>query len=358
MRKFISIFMALALFVTVFSGCASSPQSSSEYKKLTASLIDKYLTAAYGALENANEKMGGEYDEDAIGDAKKSLEKELKTADDYLNQIEKLNPPSSMRDFHEDLLSLVERVRAVEESTLEAFSAEDEDEFQKGMKKANSSMEKLMNKAQKFIGEEDNDWLMEKLQDGEFMELINSSSGVVSQSRVTSANQTAKYIKYQIATFIDTADTYGYGMKYKSSNVDILEILVDSAGNWSVTGINSDHFKANGDTPWSDAGGITASSDRADANNNPAALMLLDLASAFPSITRTSIYAVLVGGQNCTFVAYTADTDITGELAAEVSGMVGSDGTPTSTAAWNGKTAGISAHNGYVVGTSPIVGLG
>ena len=191
--------------------------------------------------------------------------------------------------------------------------------------------------------------------------LVPTLLGVVTRSRVTSADSTASSIKTQIDTFLSQADTDGYGMKGVSSYIDQLVISVDAAGKWTINGITPDHFKkragSSADIAWGGTGTATAG-DAKTTDMDPSNLFALHMADSFPNMKRTSIYAVLVGGKNCTFVAYTADTadDITTDVTTDNLVDVAT-GDPAKTSAWDSHNAGIGSANGYTIGTSPKVGL-
>lgn len=195
--------------------------------------------------------------------------------------------------------------------------------------------------------------------------LVPTLLGVVTKSRVTSANSTAASIKTAIDSFLTDADADGYGMKAVSTNVDKLTASVDGTGKWEVTLENAaDHFKkrstSNGEVAWeASVNGVTAGTARNSANGGTG-LLAQSLADTFPDMKRTSFVAYLVGGQNCVFVVYTADTSAVTELEAEITGNSLWDDTNKTyakTSAWDGRNAGIGGDQGFTVGTNPVVGM-
>ena len=182
-------------------------------------------------------------------------------------------------------------------------------------------------------------------------EIPEELSGLFTKVRAISADSTANRIRDIIDTFLLDADTYGYGMRSNSRYVDRLEITVDSTGKWTVSGINPDHFSDKYIT-WDSTATATLGEEKS-ADMNPAKLFALHLADNFPELKYASIYAVLVGGKYCTFVAYTTDTDesIADDVAAD--NLVAANGDPNKNSAWDSLYEGVGSKNGYIIGTSP-----
>ncbi len=185
--------------------------------------------------------------------------------------------------------------------------------------------------------------------------LVPTMLGMVTKSRVTSADTTAAEIDKQIDTFLTDADTAGYGMLSNAKNIDKLEITV-SAGTWKIKGIKADHFKSNGTFTWADdETGVKAGATKVGVKN-PASLLLITLADNFPSLQNASILAVLKGGSNCNCCAYSADKSAAMTEGTDCPSVDENGGFPT-VFAWDTHTAGISS-TGLTVGTSPKVELG
>ena len=182
-------------------------------------------------------------------------------------------------------------------------------------------------------------------------EIPEELSGLFTKTRAISADSTANRIRDIIDTFLLEADAYGYGMRSNSRYVDRLEITVDSTGKWTVSGINPDHFSDKHIT-WDSTATATLGEEKS-ADMNPAKLFALHLADNFPELKYASIYAVLVGGKYCTFVAYTTDTDesIADDVAAD--NLVATNGDPNKNSAWDSLYEGVGSKNGYIIGTSP-----
>lgn len=194
--------------------------------------------------------------------------------------------------------------------------------------------------------------------------LVPTLLGVVTKSRVTSANSTASSIKTAIDSFLTDADADGYGMKAVASNVSKVTASVDGAGNWTVAVEGADTmFKkraaASGDIAWEASASTTAGTARNSAAGGTL-LLAQKLADTFPDMKRTAIVAYLVGGQNCVFVVYTADTSTVTELDDEITGnnlWDSTNSTYAKTSTWDGHNAGIGAKQGFTVGTMPAVGI-
>ncbi|MDE7398169.1 MAG: prepilin-type N-terminal cleavage/methylation domain-containing protein [Oscillospiraceae bacterium] len=189
--------------------------------------------------------------------------------------------------------------------------------------------------------------------------LVPTLLGVVTKSRVTSADSTAKSIRDVITEFLTDADTAGYGMKSSSSTTQTLSIKVD-AGKWSVDAADAGNFKkGNGtDIEWGTAASSVDTSTSLSGNKSAEKLLASKLANRFPDMKTASIAASLRGDANCVAVAYTADVG-TGITFGTNLPQLGSNGEWDSTVyEWDGKNAGISPTDGYIVGTSPKVEIG
>lgn len=186
--------------------------------------------------------------------------------------------------------------------------------------------------------------------------VTNDSASLIDKSRVTSADANAHYIKNSIENCLYNADADGYGMKDNSEYVDRLVITIDSTGKWTVSGINPDHFnvrsRTTGDIAWDSTATATLGEEKS-ADMNPTKLFALRLAEQFPDINSASIYAVLVGGKDCTFVAYTSDTaeSIADDVAAD--NLVAANGDPNKNSTWDSNKEGFGSKNGYIIGTAP-----
>ena len=190
--------------------------------------------------------------------------------------------------------------------------------------------------------------------------LIPTMLGFVTSSRVTSANSTAAAIKKQIDNFLTDADTAGYGMKQSASAKMNIVFSVDDTGSWTTTletgAYTPSDYKAS-DTfknakEWGETGkatGIKKTTSKATAKNAVERLTI-DLASVFPDIKNSYIFAYCEGGKTL-YVAYTADgntkpTSMPDEAAFKA-GVYG----------WDGNTAGITS-DGITLGTAPALSLG
>ena len=189
--------------------------------------------------------------------------------------------------------------------------------------------------------------------------LIPTMLGFVTSSRVTSANSTAASIKKQIDNFLTDADTAGYGMKQSSAAKANITFKIDADGEWEasvVTGTytggaaGTDAFKTGGSVQWDAAAAdITKDTPKSSAAN-ATALLTIDLASVFPDVKSSYIYAYCEGGKTL-YVAYTADGN------TKPTSMPGEADFKAGTYVWDGNTAGITS-DGITLGTAPALTLG
>lgn len=189
---------------------------------------------------------------------------------------------------------------------------------------------------------------------GEYVEGTSAAS-TSSAEEVEAANSTARSLKKSINERWKFAAAKGYGMKYTAQKKwDRIEISVDKSGNWSLTGIDPNHFATDGNYAWSaSASGVNGDTDYSD---DATVNFLIALANEYPDMKNAAIYAVLESGTGCIFTACTSDTGSGRKLAAAVEDMVGASGKVASSDPWDGKTAGVTS-DGFIVGTSPVVGL-
>ena len=185
--------------------------------------------------------------------------------------------------------------------------------------------------------------------------LVPTMLGMVTKSRVTSADSTAKSLRDEIGNWLTDADTAGYGMLKDQSKVDTLTITV-SSGAWTVSGFTTGNYRSNATYTWSASGTGTAG-DTKVGKTNPADLLAIYLADTFSTIQNASIAASLRGGSNCVALAYTADTSSALTSGTDYPAFDATTGDFDSVDAWDTHTAGISS-SGYTVGTSPKVDIG
>lgn len=193
--------------------------------------------------------------------------------------------------------------------------------------------------------------------------LIPTMLGFVTSSRVTSANSTAASIKKQIDNFLTDADTAGYGMKQSSAAKANITFEIDADGEWKASvvtgtyntggaagGALTDAFKTGGSVQWDAAAdNITKDTPKSSAAN-ATALLTIDLASVFPDVKSSYIYAYCEGGKTL-YVAYTADGN------TKPTSMPGEADFKAGTYVWDGNTAGITS-DGITLGTAPALTLG
>ena len=182
--------------------------------------------------------------------------------------------------------------------------------------------------------------------------LIPTMLGFVTSSRVTSANSTAASIKKQIDNFLTDADTAGYGMKQSSSAKANITFKIDADGKWEAAVVTGAYTPgtAGGSVQWAaSAADITKDTPKSSAGD-ATALLTIDIASVFPDVKSSYIYAYCEGGKTL-YVAYTADGNTKpASMPAEADFKKG-------TYAWDGNTAGITS-DGITLGTAPALSLG
>lgn len=195
--------------------------------------------------------------------------------------------------------------------------------------------------------------------------LIPTMLGFVTSSRVTSANSTAASIKKQIDNFLTDADTAGYGMKQSSAAKANITFKINAEGEWEASvvtgtytggaagaagGALTDAFKTGGSIQWrASADAITKDTPKSSAGD-ATALLTIDLASVFPDVKSSYIYAYCEGGKTL-YVAYTADGN------TKPTSMPGEADFKKGTYTWDGNTAGITS-DGITLGTAPALSLG
>lgn len=192
--------------------------------------------------------------------------------------------------------------------------------------------------------------------------LIPTMLGFVTSSRVTSANSTAASIKKQIDNFLTDADTAGYGMKQSSAAKANITFKINADGEWEASvvtgtytggaagGALTDAFKTGGSIQWdASAADITKDTPKSSAGD-ATKLLTIDLASVFPDVKSSYIYAYCEGGKTL-YVAYTADGN------KKPTSMPGEADFKKGTYTWDGNTAGITS-DGITLGTAPALSLG
>lgn len=187
--------------------------------------------------------------------------------------------------------------------------------------------------------------------------LVPTLIGVVTKSRVTSANSTAAEIRKTLNNFMVDAEIDGFCMKQGSDIVEVFDITI-SAGIWECSSASDPHHfnKRDGtDVEWGNGGAASRSvaGDPRAGITSGEKYMCVWLADRLPTLKRGSVVAAFCGG-DCTFVAYTIDQSET-MGAGDYPSIT--DGRPADTFIWNGKVPGISP-TGLTVGTSPVIPIG
>lgn len=182
--------------------------------------------------------------------------------------------------------------------------------------------------------------------------LVPTMLGMVTKSRVTTANSTAASIQKSTNAFFVQADASGYGMR--PGVYDEFKIRVyDNAGviTWECSAGTSNHFFSSNGTKivWGNTGTFQAGSSLAGVTGGESRLCAY-LYDAFPDIKQAAIIIVVSSGK-CTLTAFTEEINTilpTTEYPNPVNGM------PPASYVWNGKTEGISP-GGIIVGTAPAI---
>ncbi len=194
--------------------------------------------------------------------------------------------------------------------------------------------------------------------------LVPTMMGFVTSSRVTSANSTAASFEDQIENFLTECDTAGYGMKLSETATTKITISIASANGVSTWTMGLDtvgSFKTKTGITWEGSTTVKSTDKKIDFTTKPLNLMGISLCALFPDLKSGYVEAYVKGG-NVEYVYYTADTNsAVGDMAASYDDKGQLTGPNidfgTKVANWDQKTAGISS-DGYVVGTSPALGLG
>lgn len=188
--------------------------------------------------------------------------------------------------------------------------------------------------------------------------LVPTMMGMVTKSRVTSANQTAKGISDAVAQVLTTADTNGNGMLNSKKQSCKFTFSVDDDGKWTVTNDNSSAFKKSDN--WGTTADVETTETRADAGSDGLKLLAVELRERFPTM-KGACAVVYVTGGTVIQTAYTADTATVEDLEADFPELDEDEDigyTAPDVIEWDKNTAGIGGDKGFTVGTSPEVGLG
>ncbi len=193
--------------------------------------------------------------------------------------------------------------------------------------------------------------------------LVPTLLGVVTKSRVTSADSTAKSIRDVITEFLTDADTAGYGMKNANTIKETLTITVSTASGtttWKVDAATATNFKKGNGTQieWGNDGTWASTDDTLASNSSAEKLLASKLADRFPDMKTASIIASLRGDANCIALAYTADVATKLVFGTNMPSIDATSGEFPSSYAWDTKNAGITPSDGYIMGTSPKVEIG
>ncbi len=183
--------------------------------------------------------------------------------------------------------------------------------------------------------------------------LVPTLLGMVTSSRVASANSTAASIKKDASVFLTNADSEGWGMARNSSNICELFLAVDASGAWSCTEATA-AFSQHPTITWgSAASGITSAVPKTSLTSGEA-LLCAQLSANYPQLTSASIMLSFSNGE-CTAAAFSKDAGGT-QLAAGTDYPTLSGGMFPADFAWDSTTPGVTS-TGIIVGTAPAVAL-
>lgn len=186
--------------------------------------------------------------------------------------------------------------------------------------------------------------------------LVPTLIGVVTKSRVASANSTAAEIRRVLNNFMVDAEVDGFCMKQSSGMSEVFDVTVNG-GVWECSSASdTSHFnKRNGtDIEWGNGGAASRgkAGDPRTGITSGEKYMCVWLADRFPDMTDASMIIAFNGG-GCTFTAFTPEKS-TALDSTEHPAITG--GYPCMTFGWNGSHAGITS-TGLIVGTSPVIEL-
>lgn len=174
--------------------------------------------------------------------------------------------------------------------------------------------------------------------------------GMVTKSRVTSANSTAASISRCAEAFFTQADVDGYGVKPNTDCTIVITVSENSGDTvWKCVSLSGDFMTSSPrNIQWSSGSTYTEGQD-ASGETHGEVLLLASLSSQFPSVSKAFV-SISMNGAKCVLSVYCPDTDSVlsdGEYPKTINGRA-----PESFA-WS-NAAGIST-SGYTVGTAPAV---
>ncbi len=186
--------------------------------------------------------------------------------------------------------------------------------------------------------------------------LVPTLIGVVTKSRVTSANSTAAEIRKTLNNFMVDAEVDGFCMKQASDIVEVFDVTANG-GVWECSSASDpSHFNKRGgtDIEWGNGGAASRgkAGDPRTGITSGEKYMCVWLADRLPEIKSASMVIAFKGG-SCTFVAFTPDK-ISALDSTEHPAIT--NGSPDVTFGWNGSHAGVTS-TGLIVGTSPVIEL-
>lgn len=164
MKKTLSILTTAAVLAATLTGCGLSEE---EYQKQITELAIDYLSA----IEDANDIFAdldiNDQDElfDELEDNKKDVEESIETAKECLEKIQEIKAPKEMQDFHEDLISALEKSQSAGEKLITVCKAEDMDELESAIEKMTSAAEKADKALVKLKDDDDYEWFTDEIED-------------------------------------------------------------------------------------------------------------------------------------------------------------------------------------------------
>lgn len=177
--------------------------------------------------------------------------------------------------------------------------------------------------------------------------LVPTMIGYVTQSRITSANQTASDMQKTLNYFLTEANTQRYGMFASHNNFTDGNISI-SGGVWTVSITDPSAFVRAGQFSWTGSG---SAQDGDPTGTNAEDMLAAAFSAKFPDIETGYIAFYLEAGA-CRAAFFTEETDTCPPNVPTFA----TGGWSADTFAWNSNDAGVTA-DGYIVGTSPILPL-
>lgn len=165
MKKLFALLAVFIMCTAILTGCSGSGSGMSEstYKMKVGTTLNSYLTGYISTsnyIINTIGKMES-FDKKKFEELSSFVEGQFETDRKWIDTIREIDPPSTMKDFHKELLGLINRMTRSNDKLVNALDAETYEKLYKLIDDWDNDLQDLGRELEDFADE--NEWLGDAL---------------------------------------------------------------------------------------------------------------------------------------------------------------------------------------------------